>query len=715
MSARARCLTPRSSRRHSRLGEDPRHHVEGDQPLGVAALAVDREGDADAAEQRLGLLLLLGQHLGRGGLHPVEQPGIGRPDLLAVEHLVEGADARLPAARAAPTKFDAWQNASVGKPGALGPRLRLCRCRLGRQAGMTEFVVQTRRDGRPALRCHMRRHRRAGLCRFASLPAMCLSSRQAGARAPDTNRELRMAAERGNAAFVAFEHVQKSYDGETLVVKDLNLDIGQGEFLTMLGPSGSGKTTCLMMLAGFETATHGEIRLAGRPINNIPPHKRGIGMVFQNYALFPHMTVGENLAFPLQVRKLPKAEIDAKVARALDMVQMGRFAGRRPAQLSGGQQQRDRARPRAGLRARARADGRAARRARQAAPRAHAVRDQAPARAARRHRGLRHPRPVRGADHVRPDRGLQRRHDPAARAARGPLRAARRTPSSRSSSARTTAWTARSTAIEGGFATVGSTTAIRCRALAVSCGEPGARTQLSIRPERVIVGDRRAEENRVEARVLELIYHGDHIRCRMEVHGNRDFIVKVPNAAGVEHAAASARRRRSAGRPRTAARSTAERASAGRRGPSPLHRRSHGQTWETEHETDNHPRRRGHRRRLATRRGAGPARLRGLRRRDDRRVLGRRLPGLAAEGLSPSPTAELTGIDLHLGRELERGGRQAPRPVRGRQRHLGPRRRRGPRQPAPLRRGPGDGDRLRRGARARRRRLRRPTRTSATA
>ena len=115
-----------------------------------------------------------------------------------------------------------------------------------------------------------------------------------------------MTVERGDAAFVAFEHVQKSYDGETLVVKDLNLDIGKGEFLTMLGPSGSGKTTCLMMLAGFETATHGDIRLDGRPINNIPPHKRGIGMVFQNYALFPHMTVGENLAFPLEVRKLPK-------------------------------------------------------------------------------------------------------------------------------------------------------------------------------------------------------------------------------------------------------------------------------------------------------------------------------------------------------------------------------------------------------------------------
>ncbi|MGB3177581.1 MAG: ABC transporter ATP-binding protein [Albidovulum sp.] len=144
----------------------------------------------------------------------------------------------------------------------------------------------------------------------------------------------------GDAAFVEFEHVQKSYDGETLVVKDLNLSVAKGEFLTMLGPSGSGKTTCLMMLAGFETATHGEIKLGGQPINNIPPHKRGIGMVFQNYALFPHMTVAENLAFPLEVRKIGKSDRDAKVMRALDMVQMGSFAGRRPAQLSGGQQQR---------------------------------------------------------------------------------------------------------------------------------------------------------------------------------------------------------------------------------------------------------------------------------------------------------------------------------------------------------------------------------------
>ena len=149
-----------------------------------------------------------------------------------------------------------------------------------------------------------------------------------------------MANTSDGAAFVEFQRVQKSYDGETLVVKDLNLSMPRGEFLTMLGPSGSGKTTCLMMLAGFETATHGEILLDGKPINNIPPHKRGIGMVFQNYALFPHMTVAENLSFPLEVRKIGKSEREEKVKRALDMVQMGAFGGRRPAQLSGGQQQR---------------------------------------------------------------------------------------------------------------------------------------------------------------------------------------------------------------------------------------------------------------------------------------------------------------------------------------------------------------------------------------
>ena len=139
---------------------------------------------------------------------------------------------------------------------------------------------------------------------------------------------------------VRFVNIQKSYDGESLVVKDLNLDVAKGEFLTMLGPSGSGKTTCLMMLAGFEPATHGEIFLNDNPINRVPPHKRGIGMVFQNYALFPHMTVSENLAFPLEVRNMDKTERETRVKRALDMVELGPLGDRRPGQLSGGQQQR---------------------------------------------------------------------------------------------------------------------------------------------------------------------------------------------------------------------------------------------------------------------------------------------------------------------------------------------------------------------------------------
>jgi putative spermidine/putrescine transport system ATP-binding protein len=139
---------------------------------------------------------------------------------------------------------------------------------------------------------------------------------------------------------VEFRGVKKTYDGENLVVKQLDLNIERGEFLTLLGPSGSGKTTCLMMLAGFEFPTGGEIRLDGKLLNKVPPHKRDIGMVFQNYALFPHMTVAQNVAYPLQVRKVDAGTRADKVKRALDMVQMGRFADRYPAQLSGGQQQR---------------------------------------------------------------------------------------------------------------------------------------------------------------------------------------------------------------------------------------------------------------------------------------------------------------------------------------------------------------------------------------
>ncbi len=139
---------------------------------------------------------------------------------------------------------------------------------------------------------------------------------------------------------VRFRGVQKSYDGQTLVVRNLDLDIQHGEFLSLLGPSGSGKTTCLMMLAGFEFPTAGDIVLDGQRLNDVPPHKRNIGMVFQNYALFPHMTVEKNLHYPLKVRNVPADERARRVAEALAMVQMSGFAKRYPGQLSGGQQQR---------------------------------------------------------------------------------------------------------------------------------------------------------------------------------------------------------------------------------------------------------------------------------------------------------------------------------------------------------------------------------------
>jgi len=140
--------------------------------------------------------------------------------------------------------------------------------------------------------------------------------------------------------FLEFDRVQKSYDQQTLVVREFNLSVARGEFVTLLGPSGSGKSTVLMMLAGFESLTSGDIRLEGRSIARTAPYRRDIGMVFQNYALFPHMTIAENLAYPLKIRKRPAAEIKAKVQEYLDLVELGAFGNRTPAQLSGGQRQR---------------------------------------------------------------------------------------------------------------------------------------------------------------------------------------------------------------------------------------------------------------------------------------------------------------------------------------------------------------------------------------
>ncbi len=128
--------------------------------------------------------------------------------------------------------------------------------------------------------------------------------------------------------------------GSFVAAADVNLEIQRGEFLTLLGPSGSGKTTLLMMIAGFHDSSEGDILLDGKSIARVPPEKRNFGMVFQGYALFPHMTVRQNIAYPLEVRKRPSSEIEKRVNEMLDLVQLQDFGHRLPAQLSGGQQQR---------------------------------------------------------------------------------------------------------------------------------------------------------------------------------------------------------------------------------------------------------------------------------------------------------------------------------------------------------------------------------------
>jgi len=138
---------------------------------------------------------------------------------------------------------------------------------------------------------------------------------------------------------VSIEKLTKTF-GAAPAVDRISLNIGNGEFISLLGPSGCGKTTTLKMIAGFEDVSGGAIRFDGRDVVNVPAEKRDIGMVFQNYALFPHMTVEQNLAFGLEMRKVTKPEMRARIARVLEMVQLAGYAERYPRQLSGGQQQR---------------------------------------------------------------------------------------------------------------------------------------------------------------------------------------------------------------------------------------------------------------------------------------------------------------------------------------------------------------------------------------
>src|ERR671936_1304577 len=141
-------------------------------------------------------------------------------------------------------------------------------------------------------------------------------------------------------ASVTYDHVTKRFSADTVAVNDLSLEIKDGEFMVLVGPSGCGKSTALRMLAGLEEITDGNIYIGDRVVNDVPPKDRDIAMVFQSYALYPHMSVYDNMAFGLKLRKTPKAEIDRRVKEAAEILGIVHLLGRKPKALSGGQRQR---------------------------------------------------------------------------------------------------------------------------------------------------------------------------------------------------------------------------------------------------------------------------------------------------------------------------------------------------------------------------------------
>ena len=202
---------------------------------------------------------------------------------------------------------------------------------------------------------------------------------------------------------VRFTGVTKAY-GAIKAIDDVTMSVRSGEFATVLGPSGSGKTTMLSLIAGISRPTSGRIDLGDREITNVPAASRNVGLVFQSYALFPHMSIFDNVAFPLRVRKIGSARLRDMVMEALRLVRLDGLEKRRPHQLSGGQQQRVALAPRHRFRARDPAAGRTAGRPRPQAARGGAVRDPRAAAQARHHHDHGHPRPGGSPVAVRPGR-----------------------------------------------------------------------------------------------------------------------------------------------------------------------------------------------------------------------------------------------------------------------------------------------------------------------
>ena len=327
---------------------------------------------------------------------------------------------------------------------------------------------------------------------------------------------------------VRYVDVRKTYDGQSDAVRALNLEVENGEFLTLLGPSGSGKTTTLVMLAGFEQPTSGRIFVADEDVTRLPVEKRGIGMVFQNYALFPNMSVGENIAFPLMVRRRPRAEITDKVARALAMVRLEGLADRRPQQLSGGQQQRV-----------------AVARALVFEPRLvlldeplgaldRQLREQMQYELKALHQRLGVTMVYVTHDQVE----AMTMSDRVAVFSAGELRQVDvpRRLYEEPRSLFVAQFLGESNALKGtvnarhdGTCTVTLRDGTRIEATSVGAG---AATTLVLRPEKVALGAAAAGcPNRFPARVIDVSFLGDQLRCRLAAFGRDDFIVKLANAA----------------------------------------------------------------------------------------------------------------------------------------------------------------------------------------
>ncbi len=337
-------------------------------------------------------------------------------------------------------------------------------------------------------------------------------------------------------AFVEFSHVGKSYDGLTLAVEDFSLRIPRGDFVTLLGPSGCGKTTCLKMLAGFEHPTAGEIFLKGRPVGQIKAHKRNIGVVFQQYALFPHMTVAENLAFPLQARRIPAERVAKSVARALDMVQLNEFGDRLPGQMSGGQQQRAaiaRAlvfepdivlmdEPLGALDRRLREEMQyEIRRLQQrlGVTMLYVTHDQGEAMA------------MSDRVAVMSDGRIQQIASPEV-LYEEPERVFVATFIGENNllDGRVVDWTAGSCKVDVGN---GSGAEAIVQAFPVAVDGAGQSTKLAIRPERIALNPTPGRYSNVfDAKVLDMIFMGDHLRLHLELLGRSPFIVKIPNIVG---------------------------------------------------------------------------------------------------------------------------------------------------------------------------------------